>query len=365
MTGLDGWQPDPLGRHQYRHYVDGEPTSWVSDGNAVIEDPMATLDMAPVAYREPEAVETFPDATAMVPRVMPADWQPAVAPAGWYPNPTNPEETKYWDGSHWSNGRGTAVPVPVTSSQVISVEDTLTNTQSSRRWLKPAIIGTTAALAIVVLALVLGSSGKKNQLTAASQSTTVSTPPTTEPSVVTTAPPSATTPSTSPVVTSPATTPLAAASPSPTYAIPSPPTTVETPAQAVQAWEWKNIGYLETLDNDGSNINTADQEAEQSIGQGSAVNDGPLVAAVQQLASDVATAQSLPPVPDSAAESYWSADLSDLANGAADYKKAIADLEGGDTADGAALNQQGDTETEQAQIQQNDLQSRLSVAESG
>jgi hypothetical protein len=147
---------------------------------------------------------------------------------------------------------------------------------------------------------------------------------------------------------------------SPTFVVPTEPTTTPTPAQAVQAWQEHYEGNIQTLDSDQENIDTADQELEQSGG-----NYSPLFSAIHQLASDVATAQALPAIPDSQAEADWTAELSDLATAATDFNQGFTDISNGDATDGVPLKQSAETETDQAQIQENDLDSRLSVAGAG
>jgi hypothetical protein len=146
--------------------------------------------------------------------------------------------------------------------------------------------------------------------------------------------------------------------PEPTYTIPTTP-----PTPPVTAWSEKYTGNEETLNSDVENIDTADQELLQSIGGSSPLNYEPILSASQQLASDVVTAQHLPAIPDTTAESYWSTDLSDLAVAAADYLNGFTDNQNGDTTDGPPLIQQGSTEIQQATIQDTDLVSRLTVDE--
>ncbi len=43
------WLPDPAGRHRFRLYSDGRPTEWVSDGNAITEDPLPPAEVQSVA----------------------------------------------------------------------------------------------------------------------------------------------------------------------------------------------------------------------------------------------------------------------------------------------------------------------------
>jgi Protein of unknown function (DUF2510) len=77
---LQGWLPDPSGRHQFRHYSAAGPTTWVSDGGQAFEDPM---EPAPEVLAPPAASDR---------------------PVGWYRNASNPEVVRFWDGAAWTDG---------------------------------------------------------------------------------------------------------------------------------------------------------------------------------------------------------------------------------------------------------------------
>ena len=60
MDELNGWLPDPSGRHQLRHFIDSQPTNWVSDGGWVSDDPMPS-NASPSPVIEPrEALTSVP-----------------------------------------------------------------------------------------------------------------------------------------------------------------------------------------------------------------------------------------------------------------------------------------------------------------
>ena len=92
---LQEWLADPTGRHRYRLHADGRPTEWVSDGNAISEDP---LPPAAVSGPGSSPAERWPTATSGSPDAATA---PA-RPAGWYRNAADPDEVRYWDGAGWA-----------------------------------------------------------------------------------------------------------------------------------------------------------------------------------------------------------------------------------------------------------------------
>jgi hypothetical protein len=44
-TGIEGWQPDPFGRHEQRWHSDGQPTWLVRDGKTEDEDPLPGMSV--------------------------------------------------------------------------------------------------------------------------------------------------------------------------------------------------------------------------------------------------------------------------------------------------------------------------------
>jgi hypothetical protein len=143
------------------------------------------------------------------------------------------------------------------------------------------------------------------------------------------------------------------------------PATVPTSAKEVAAWSSQYENNLKDLGTDEEGIDVADDEVKTSSGGVARQNYSAALSAAQQLSSDVASNQNLPAIPDSQAQSYWTAELSDLAVAAADYFQGFTDGANGNTTAGTALIQQGHTQMNQAEIRGNDLVSRLSAAESG
>ena len=58
---LRGWGPDPGGRHDFRWYVHGRPTSLVRDGDLSRYDPLVVRD-APVQAAAPTEMDSAPAA---------------------------------------------------------------------------------------------------------------------------------------------------------------------------------------------------------------------------------------------------------------------------------------------------------------
>ena len=82
---------------------------------------------------------------------------PSATPAGWYPDPQNPGQQRYWDGSAWAAAAPSAPPVPAAAS--VAGQTTSTN----------AIVGLVLAIVswvvcpiiAAIVALVLASSSSK------------------------------------------------------------------------------------------------------------------------------------------------------------------------------------------------------------
>jgi len=134
-------------------------------------------------------------------------------------------------------------------------------------------------------------------------------------------------------------------------------------AKDVEAWSSQYEDNMKVLGTDEESISVADDELKAD--SGGARNDSSAVSAAQKLSSDVATDQKVPSIPDPEAESNWGTELSDSAVAAAAFFQGFTDSANGNTAAGTALIQQGDGQLKQAEIQGNDLVSRLSAVESG
>jgi hypothetical protein len=201
-----------------------------------------------------------------------------------------------------------------------------------------------------------GSAAQRQEATSSSSTTTKASTTTSSPAAAKTTPPTTSVATKSVTTESPVTDPPARTD--------TDPSTAPAAANVVFAWASKYEGNMETLGSDEENINVADDALKNSVGGTAPLNYSPVLSASQQLSSDVATDQKLPAIPDSKAQSYWTTELADFAVAAAYYFQGFTDSAKGDTADGPALIQQGDTQVEHAEIQGNDLASRLSVAES-
>ena len=146
-SDLKGWHPDPFGIHEFRFFSqDGKPTRLVSDNNSKsyddpptttsntdpASDPIATLDGASISQVEQEQAE---------PPVVPAVH--LLAPAGWFPDPKNPKQLRYWDGLRWTEH--------TSRSGSFLAQDALDQNTHSGRLLPIAVI--TAAVLVVAGAI--------------------------------------------------------------------------------------------------------------------------------------------------------------------------------------------------------------------
>ena len=178
--------------------------------------------------------------------------------------------------------------------------------------------------ALVVVLTVTGHSGDTSLPSASGsaaerQETTLSSPtPTTTSTqgLATTTPTTTTTPAAEPVATKPLVT-------DPPVHAHTDPSIAATAAGEVFAWTSKYEGNMETLDTDEENIDIADNELKGSIGGTAPLDYSPVLSASQQLASDVATDQKLPAIPDPKAQSYRTTELADLAVAAAYYFQGL------------------------------------------
>jgi Protein of unknown function (DUF2510) len=406
---LRGWHPDPHGVHEQRYFsLDGRPTRLVSDGGRTSHDPPPTHDdlVVPLAVARPpvhgsrpqpcgdphnldpeeptgsarddasgastgrsstsggpgSSVEANPASLGypgpaaagqsrfgqiqpsgpLTPRAI----VPQVA-AGWYPDPANQSEGRYWDGAGWTEHTSLAI-APSDSADTGPAVGSQKRTRASFGFIEIGLLLVAAALVAVLtvtghsgdapLPSASGSSAQRQQATTTSTQAVGTTTQTT---------------TTAPVATDPPVQPHAD------------PSTVATAAGEVFAWTSKYEGNIETLDTDEETIDVADNELKESSGGTAPLDYSPVLSASQQLGSDVATDQKLPAIPDPKAQSYRTAELADLALAAAYYFQGFSDSANGDAAGGPALIQKADTEVDQADIQENNLENRLSVAESG
>jgi hypothetical protein len=99
MNPSEGWLPDPSGKHKLRHFDKNGPTPWVSNGGQAFEDP-PTASQAPPRSSSDFTSGDHGDKTPEVVAAPTSAAQPA-RPIGWYRNVSDPEQTRYWDGTEW------------------------------------------------------------------------------------------------------------------------------------------------------------------------------------------------------------------------------------------------------------------------
>jgi hypothetical protein len=352
-----GWRPDPYGVHEQRYFsLDGEPTRLVSDGGKTSSDPppmdgasdvrvqphgggaaatpgsdakvgpnpvglsgwasAGSVGFAPV---EPVARRTLP---TQIVRPTAGEVVHHAAP-GWYPDPTNHSDLRYWDGAGWTEHTRMATPPDEPTPSPPASRSRITTRTSSAL----VNIGLMLVAAALIFALIVtGNPRLPSDPNSAAQGNPTQTTSTTLP-VHGTDPP--------------------------------------TPAAGdVAAWTSQYEDNMRVLGTDEESIDVADDELKGSSGGEAAHNYSTALSAAQQLTSDVAEDQKVPPIPDPAAESDWSTELSDLAVAAAAYFQGFTDGANAKTAAGTNLIQQGEKQVTQAEIRGDDLVSRLSAIES-
>ncbi len=94
-----GWERDPYGIHELRYFSQGNPTKLVKDGEVE-------------SYDDPPAGPTGLGSDGRHTSVPTMEPQAATsaAPPGWYPNPSNPEQARYWDGAAWASEASLPTP---------------------------------------------------------------------------------------------------------------------------------------------------------------------------------------------------------------------------------------------------------------
>ena len=128
---LQGWQPDPYGRHQERYFSGGAPTALARDGSVEVQDSAPISEVGSTgdgAERGPaRSATTFEPASEPIPvraegPLEAAHSAPQPMPAGWYPDPGSAGQQRYWDGSTWTPSVQEALPsmAPVPASRRIS-----------------------------------------------------------------------------------------------------------------------------------------------------------------------------------------------------------------------------------------------------
>jgi hypothetical protein len=92
MERLQGWHPDPTGRHQERYFSQGAPTHLYRDGKTEGYDDRASF---PALGGGPREVSTTRGSAP------PPSDAPSEPPHGWYPDPLDGARLRVWDGSQW------------------------------------------------------------------------------------------------------------------------------------------------------------------------------------------------------------------------------------------------------------------------
>ena len=125
---LQGWHPDPFGRHEARYFSRGRPTALSRDGRVEVQDPVPIEEDQVTSTPAPEPEPTAqvdrgaPEAaldqagslvTSSAPTVQPPPPTPA---AGWYPDPADTSRQLFWDGSAWTGQVLTSEAGPTLSS---------------------------------------------------------------------------------------------------------------------------------------------------------------------------------------------------------------------------------------------------------
>jgi uncharacterized protein DUF2510 len=90
---------------------------------------------------------------------------PTGAPAGWYPNPENPAQQRYWDGQQWSAHLAEATAGSPTTAQPLAAG---TAPAKKAIWTRWWFITAAAVVVILVIARIAGGGGDNNKQNAAS-----------------------------------------------------------------------------------------------------------------------------------------------------------------------------------------------------
>ena len=102
---MQGWHPDPFGRHGARYFSQGVATRLVRDGTteSYDEPPAATPDQGAVAPGGAAHVASRVPVSDVGPyKDEPPLGPPPSPPPGWYPDPLAHGRARFWTGEVWS-----------------------------------------------------------------------------------------------------------------------------------------------------------------------------------------------------------------------------------------------------------------------
>ena len=337
MTGgLRGWQPDPFGIHELRYFsADGEPTRLVRDNNreSYDEPPVASPHVHPSIDRIAATDDSLHSPAGPGAPEPVAPVAPVATPAGWFPDPTNSKQQRYWDGQGWTEYRSLtasflspakarserALRIAVTAAAMLVVAGLIGLVVTSGSRNSPAGSAVDQSLGITTTTQPIAEPQSSTAASApiASVSTTraispfftpdqathASSPATTIPTVLPDSPSSlgntGDTGSSSPTTTT---------QPSTTDTTQPSTTDTTTVQSAVAAWYATNGNVVVALQNDVTDFDNLLLVSPGAVAQGQAV--------CKTMATDASAAKAVSPIPDPSVESTWSAAISDLLSGA-------------------------------------------------
>ena len=149
VTYLEGWHPDPSGRHEFRYFAKGEPTAWFSDAGQITEEPSIPPQvLVSQSLSSQQANQGAPPLSVLrgsepSGRPVASDQWPVTSsqverPPGWYRNASNPDDVRYWDGSQWTDSRHggseTASHSPTETRDTLSRPSSLDQSPSVEGW---------------------------------------------------------------------------------------------------------------------------------------------------------------------------------------------------------------------------------------
>lgn len=305
---IQGWQPDPTGRHLERYFSQGQPTKLYRDGKVEgYDDVPATEPVSPCRQcftptrasdrlcercRSVAASDIVPSATITHTPGLSSDSRVASAPAGWYSDPQAQGQQRYWNGSAWTTHVQESRPISARLSSQLGG-----SAHRRKRPVPETIAAAAAVLMIAVVATILvehsGSRGhpprrvfaaRNSTATPSSVSTTVSPPPS------------------APAKALPATTTI------------SPHPNAGTAVHSLSTWVSQYWTVLSSpIAADVQRVIGADiQEVEHGSPVARTAGGTLLSTACSQLGRDLSKAQASPPIPNAEDQSHWSTYLADL-----------------------------------------------------